>query len=97
MLNPNEKTIPGQTVTTDVPAPAPTTEPKKPGRVKAAFKHPIETAKRHKTALAVTAGVALGAVAATLLSSSKDENSDDNTDAELDALIAQESNEYPSS
>lgn len=73
MQNPTEKTIPGQTVT-DAPAPAPTTEPKKPGRVKGAIKTTASTIKRHKTIVGTAAGVALGAVAVTLLSNrGKDE------------------------
>lgn len=68
MSNPSEKIIPGQTVTTDVPVSTPASEPKKAGKLKTAFRHPVETVKRHKVAMAASAGVALGAIAVTLLS-----------------------------
>lgn len=55
----------------------PTTEPiKVPGKFKTALKHPVATARRHKTTIAVTAGVALGSVA-TFLLTKKDEDGED--------------------
>lgn len=77
-------TVPAEPVVPTITTPE---TPKVDGKFKTALKHPVATARRHKTTIAVTAGVALGSVA-TFLLTKKDEDvieANDSADEDVDS------------
>lgn len=72
---PAEKPLEGTVIpptVNDVPA----TEPKQPGKIKNALRHPVTTVKKHKLPITAAVSAVAGGVAVVLLSNRKDKTED---------------------